>query len=116
MTSEAYVISPRKIGSYVKKLNIKILRDSEGRYIPVLEEYLKIKVLARRYGLDKLVEMPDKLNLVPPPKPEIECGNVHDDNDDDDGESPWPEEGLDKKDSAKKVDSSNVNEVNEITD
>lgn len=61
MTSEAYIISPRKIGSYVKQLNIKILRDGDGRYIPVLNEYLKIKILARRYGLDKLVEMPEKL-------------------------------------------------------
>lgn len=57
--STTYGISPRKIGSYIKQLNIRTVRDGHGYYIPIRQEYEKIKCLAHKYGFDKRIELPD---------------------------------------------------------
>lgn len=59
--SPAYVVSPRKIGGYIRRFNIRVRRGREGYYIPVIEEYSKIRGLVRRYGFDKSHKMPEKL-------------------------------------------------------
>lgn len=89
-TSYSYSITPRKIGAYIKKLNIRTLRDGHGYYIPVLQEYWKIKGLARRYGFTKKLEMPDEV--------------LPDEVEEDDGKISWPEEGFDRKNDTPKVD------------
>lgn len=65
LTIPAYKVSPRKIGNYVRKLNIRVRRGSIGYYIPIAEEYWKIRLLATRYSLDKMMWMPDELRPTP---------------------------------------------------
>ena len=57
--STTYNISPRKIGSHIKQLNIRTVRDGQGYYIPIQQEYGKIKCLAHKYGFDKRIKLPD---------------------------------------------------------
>lgn len=57
--STTYSISPRKIGSYIKQLNIRTVRDGKGYYISIRQEYEKIKCLAHKYGFDKRIKLPD---------------------------------------------------------
>jgi len=52
-------VSAKKIGIYVRKMGFKVDRDGRGFYIPVVKEYSKIRLLARRYGLDSLYEIPE---------------------------------------------------------
>ncbi|MFA5792202.1 MAG: hypothetical protein WC884_04200 [Candidatus Paceibacterota bacterium] len=52
-------VSAKKIGGYVRRMGFKIERDGKGFYIPVAKEYSKIRLLARRYGLDSLYEIPE---------------------------------------------------------
>ena len=59
MKYSSYKVSPKKIGWYVRKMGLRVERDSDGFFIPVITEYLKIKLLARRYRLDRLYVIPD---------------------------------------------------------
>ena len=99
MEYPAYIVSPRKVGNYVRRLNLRVRRDGEGFYIPIIEEYPKIRVLARRYGFDRLMEIPEKLGPAPNHKTESEDNDdkgkeekdteVKDDDENDDPDRPF---------------------------
>ncbi|MDP4011962.1 MAG: hypothetical protein Q8P72_07130 [Candidatus Roizmanbacteria bacterium] len=59
MKYSSYKVSPKKIGWYVRKMGLRVERDSDGFFIPIITEYPKIKLLARRYRLDRLYVIPD---------------------------------------------------------
>jgi len=52
-------VSAKKIGWYVRKMGFRVDRDSRGFYISVVNEYAKIRLLAKRYGLDSLFSLPE---------------------------------------------------------
>lgn len=52
-------VSAKKIGWYVRKMGFRVDRDSRGFYISITKEYPKIRLLAKRYGLDSLFELPE---------------------------------------------------------
>lgn len=52
-------VSAKKIGWYVRKMGFRVDRDNRGFYIAIAKEYPKIRLLAKRYGLDSLFELPD---------------------------------------------------------
>lgn len=49
-------ISPKRVGSVVRKLGIGLRRDGHGFYIPIPEEQRRIQLLAERYGIDQYPE------------------------------------------------------------
>lgn len=52
-------VSAKKIGWYVRKMGFRVDRDARGFYISIAKEYPKIRLLAKRYGLDSLFELPE---------------------------------------------------------
>ncbi|PIY57367.1 MAG: hypothetical protein CO088_01525 [Candidatus Yonathbacteria bacterium CG_4_9_14_0_8_um_filter_46_47] len=52
-------VSAKKIGWYVRKMGFRVDRDARGFYISVVNEYAKIRLLAKRYGLDSLFSLPE---------------------------------------------------------
>jgi len=52
-------VSAKKIGWYVRKMGFRVDRDSRGFYLSIAKEYPKIRLLAKRYGLDSLFELPE---------------------------------------------------------
>lgn len=52
-------VSAKKIGWYVRKMGFRVDRDARGFYISIVKEYPKIRLLAKRYGLDSLFELPE---------------------------------------------------------
>jgi len=58
---QAYKVSPKKIGVFVRKIGLKVERDGLGFYIPVFREYPKIRNLAKRYKLETLFTLPENL-------------------------------------------------------
>lgn len=52
-------VSAKKIGWYVRKMGFRVDRDGRGFYIFITKEYPKIRLLAKRYGLDSLFELPE---------------------------------------------------------
>lgn len=52
-------VSAKKIGWYVRKMGFRVDRDARGFYISIVKEYPKIRLLATRYGLDSLFELPE---------------------------------------------------------
>ena len=52
-------VSPKRIGWCVRKMGFRVDRDARGFYISIAKEYLKIRLLAKRYGLDSLFELPE---------------------------------------------------------
>lgn len=110
LSSPAYVVSPRKIGVHIKRLNLKVRRGREGYYIPAIEEYSKIRVLAKRYGFDRLLTMPEKLTPRDKQGNEIDVTNLNTVpdgffDDEENEKITWQEIGFDKKDDTEKVDS-----------
>lgn len=109
LSSPAYVVSPRKIGVHIRRLNLRVRRGREGYYIPVVEEYQKIKVLAKRYGFDKLMALPEKLMSLEKQEEAIDRANLNAvpdgffEGDAYDEEPQWQEVESDKKDGPEKV-------------
>jgi len=56
-----YKVSPKKIGVYVRGLGIRTLRDGNGYYIPLYQEFGKLKLIAERFGLEEIVSIPRDL-------------------------------------------------------
>jgi hypothetical protein len=56
------VISPKRIGSYVRKLGIKTERDQNGFFIPIIQETEKIGILKERYGFE-ITEEPKQTRI-----------------------------------------------------
>ena len=118
--STTYNISPRKIGSHIKQLNIRTVRDGQGYYIPIQQEYGKIKSLAHKYGFDKRIQLPDVF------LPGSVVGEREEDDDEDKRSDYVPatpeqleEAGKEFNESIGHGESENnqaVNEVNVITD
>ena len=52
-------VSAKKIGGYVRKMGFRVDRDGRGFYIAIAKEYPKIRLLAKRYGLDSLFVLPE---------------------------------------------------------
>lgn len=52
-------VSAKKIGIYVRKMGFRVDRDGRGFYVSITKEYQKIRLLAKRYGLDSLFELPE---------------------------------------------------------
>jgi len=52
-------VSAKKIGWYVRKMGFRVDRDGRGFYISIAKEYPKIRLLAKRYGLDSLFVFPE---------------------------------------------------------
>ena len=60
MKHPSYKVSPKKMGWYIRRMGLRVERDSSGFFIPVFAEYQKIRSLAKRYRLDRLFEIPEK--------------------------------------------------------
>lgn len=75
--SPAYIISPRKIGSHIRRLNLKLHRDSDGYYIPIPEEFPKIRMLVKRYGFDRSIKIPETLSPPPKQKEKVDGENLN---------------------------------------
>ena len=59
MKNPAYKVSPKKLGWHVRKMGLRVEQNRDGFYIPIFREYINIRSLAKRYGLDSLYNLPD---------------------------------------------------------
>jgi len=75
-SSKAYRVSAKKMGVQVRKLGIKLERDGKGFYIPIYREYPKIRLLSKRYGLDSVCNVPEKIEDIPTASEKLEKDEI----------------------------------------
>ncbi len=71
MSSTTHKTSPKKIGAFLRRMGIRVERDNGGFYILIAKEYPKIRLLSKRYGLEKLYTLPDDMNQIKEIKPKV---------------------------------------------